>query len=263
MIDYFIICHDTNLINKFKTSDKFPNIKYLIVGNNSTNSINENYIICNKLIDNIEQYPYLCSYTAWYAVIANKLNNYDNICLLEYDTIVDDSFDRINRNIINHYKNNYIIAYSKTLTNHYVFSKSTPWLEISLKKIYDINLIEFIDKIKDKYPYWPTTTNIITNFTILESFKNWFDPMTKLFAHDKLGSYVQERAFFVYCVLNNVDIIYAPPKTLIHHQLQSHRSNDVYGEFLSSKNTKILDPRMISEFDTLYDLHKNRIIYNS
>ena len=264
MIDYFIVCHDTTIINDTHNFDNLPDHRFLVVGNKYSNLINKQHIICDQLPINIEHLPYLCSYTAWYALVSNRLNNHKNICLLEYDTLLNNSFHIINQQIINKQNNSqYIIGYNKTLTNHYVFLKSTPWLEISLKKVYNIDLIEFTKENYISYPYWPTTTNITTTLDVLEAFKEWFDPMTKLFAHHKLGSYVQERAFFIFCVMHNIDINHAPKGSLIHYQLQSHKCSDVYGEFLSNQKTNILDESAKTEYDSLYNSHKNSITTTS
>jgi hypothetical protein len=175
--------------------------------------------------------------------------------LLESDTLIKSNLHT------NNIQNNETITYSRTLLDHYVFYKSTPWLEISLKEVYDINLATFIQTHKNLYKYWPTTTNVALSIDILERFVDWFLPMADIFKDYSLGSYVHERAFFVFCVLNNIKITFRD-STLYHNQLRSHQSNDIYGQFLETKNTKILHPSMIPEYDRLYSLHFEQCLKN-
>lgn len=244
-LDYFIVCHDQEIINKKKSS----NHRWLFVGNRDTGSLTDNsIIICKNLEKNIEHHPYLCSFTAWYAVAKNNLSKSNNITLIEYDTTIksNNSFHYQ----LNH--DNQIICYSITLFDHYVFYKSTPWLEISLKQIYGIDLYQFIQDYKTQYQFWPTTTNITLSKNTLNRFVDWFLPMTEIFRHDPLGAYVHERAFFVFCVLNKIEPQYSP-NTLDHQQASSHKIIDFYGSFLASKNSIELKESMLPEYDNLYN----------
>jgi hypothetical protein len=250
MIDYFIIGHNEFVLeNAF---EQLPNVKKILVGEKHTH-INKT-ICCLCLKDNLEHFPKLCSFTGWYAISRNFLYTNDIISLLEYDVMLSNSFHDINLSLIeSKSKNNFVISYNKTLTNHYVFYKSTPWLELSLLQTYGINLMDFVESVKNRYPYWPTTTNITMSSNVLFNFIEWFLPMTKYFNHDILGSYVHERAFFIYCVLHDIDIIYAPLNTLTHKQLCSHGYQDIYGKFLATKNSTTLLDSYLSEYDVIYD----------
>ena len=258
MISYFICVHDLELINTFNHSLK--NLQYLIVGNHYLkNNSDTDKVICNTLKHNIEDQKYLCSYTGWYAVAKNKLYKHNTVCLLEYDTVLLSNFHTTNTEIIRQqYNTQYIISYSNTITDHYVFYKSTPWLEISLKKIHNIDLYNFVLQYKDQFPLWPTTTNTTLPVQVLEAFIEWFHPMTNLFKHDPLGAYVHERAFFIFCVLHNITIIYNDKTHVIHQQSQSHKIQDIYGQILEKYNTSRLDSHMISEYDKTYNNSLNK-----
>ena len=236
-LDYFIVCHDQNIIldQLSKISNIPTNCKFLFVGNGPTDQLkpyDSQSIICRNLENNIEKYPYLCSFTAWYSVSKNGLSKSNNITLIEYDT-------KIKSNNLFHYKlndNNQIICYSITLFDHYVFYKSTPWLEISLKQVYNIDLKEFVEEYKNQYKFWPTSTNITLSKDILNKFVDWFLPMTEIFRHDTLGAYVHERAFSIFCILNNINIRYSDT-AIEHNQATSHKISDLYGSFLKNKRT--------------------------
>jgi hypothetical protein len=87
---------------------------------------------------------------------------------------------------------------------------------------------------------------------ILNKFVDWFLPMTEIFRHDPFGAYVHERAFFIFCVLNKINIRHLP-NILEHKQLASHGISDFYGSFLRSKNSHQLCPYMLKEYDELYE----------
>ena len=245
-MDYFIVCHDQEIINRQKSSTS--NYQWLFVGNGDTGNLDSSIIISNNLKKNIEEYPYLCSFTAWYSVAKNNLAKSNNITLIEYDTTINSS------NLFHYQLNNenQIICYSITLFNHYVFYKSTPWLEISLKQIYDIDLKQFIKDHKDQCKFWPTTTNITLSKDTLNKFVDWFLPMTEIFRDYPLGAYVHERAFFIFCVLNKIQIVYSQ-NAMNHNQAVSHKIMDFYGSFLASKNSIELKKSMIPEYDKLYN----------
>ncbi len=243
---YYIVCHDPELISNHYQKQ----FTYLFVGNKYIDKFkhrNKNIIVCRDLPNNLEQYPYLCSFTAWYAISRNNRHILSNYSFLEYDTqILSNNF------FTNTITANQIICYDITLFDHYVFSKSTPWLEISLKKIYNIELKDLVAKYKNRYKYWPTSTNITLSQNTLDQFVDWFLPMTKLFQNHKLGSYVHERAFFIFCILHNIEIIYQK-NTLKHYQLESHKSIDIYGQFLKNKDTTIFTQQMKPEYDKVYE----------
>lgn len=252
MIDYYIICHDIKIINKLLK--KYQQFKFLLVGNEHQNIVvnHDRIIVCSKLKYNIEQYSNLCSYTGWYATIKNKLYSGNYICLLEYDNEINTQL-LYQKNIDIFLSKPYgVIGYSQTITSHPVFYRSTPWLEISLKRIHNINLYDFIYQNKDIYPQWITTTNITGHKDIFSAFIEWFDPMTKLFRTNPLGSYVHERAFFIFCVLHNIDIS-CITDAIKHNQLCSHNNQDIYGQFLNSKCQKHYESIFENELNSLYD----------
>jgi hypothetical protein len=87
----------------------------------------------------------------------------------------------------------------------------------------------------------------------LEKFVEWFLPMTDLFRADPLGSYVHERAFFIFCILNNIQIKYIKNPILKHNQETSHKNLDIYGKVLNQYNTQNLTSDMIAYYDKVYE----------
>jgi hypothetical protein len=83
--------------------------------------------------------------------------------------------------------------------------------------------------------------------------------MTEIFRHDPLGAYVHERAFFIFCVLNKIQIVYSQ-NAMKHEQIVSHNILDLYGSFLQNKNTRDFHESMVEEYDLLYDQLTKRCV---
>jgi hypothetical protein len=222
-INYFIVCHDQDIIIDYLQKNKFsalPNYKFMFVGNKSTNLIEdiENVIICNRLEHNIENYPKLCSFTAWYAVSKNGLSKKKYCCLLEYDVELSQDFHEKNLRAIS---NADVCSYFIELVDDPMFSKSTHWLSIFFKK-YNINTSKIYEE-----KFWYCTTNFVIRNDILEKFNNWFYEISSMFKDCDLGAYMHERMINVYCILNEIKIEYIKNK-LKHFQMCSHKKEDLY-----------------------------------
>lgn len=231
-IEYFLICHDQEIILN-KNVKNLTNYKFLFVGKRNYEKIQklDNVIICANLKNNIENVN-LGSFNGWYAVAKNGLcENY--ACLLEYDTIPNEEFEVENNNLIKFYS---ILGYFKEKVKDGMFSMSTPWLEIALKKVYGIDvfgLVEFMPKDEN----WIPTTNITLNKNTLNEFVDWFLPMTEVFAEKPSSLYVHERAFKIFTYINKINYFHVL-NCLEHHQSKSHNSDDVLQIVLREKEKK-------------------------
>jgi len=254
MIDYFVIGHD---ISKYESTDSCHST-FIEIGTKRSQH-NQNTIRCIDLPHNIEQYRYLCAFTGWYAIAKNFLYNNKYVCLLEYDTKVLANLHQSNIKALTT-NPKAVIAYSYTQMDHYVFTKSTPWLEISLKKIYNLDLQQFVSDYRRQFPFWPTTTNLTIGTDVLEQFIRWFEPMCELFRHYELGAYVQERAFFVFCVIHNIPITYCL-NTVYHQQQKSHGITDIYGLVLKQYNAHGLKDNMKPIYDQIYNQELDKAMH--
>ena len=244
-INYFIVCHDQNLILEFIKNKKFkslPNCTFLFVGNSDCELIADcaNVIICNNLDNNIEDKPLLCSFTGWYAVSKNNLFNSNYVCLLEHDIEIVDSFHENNIKRIEREEADIYGYLEQPLDD--AFSRSTPWLEIYTNSKFEINVEDFLKTFAENETSWMPTTNFLLKRKVLCEFVDWFYKHSEKFSKDKLGSYMHERMMFIYCVL------YAMKKqmisnVLLHHQKCSHGIKDAYeeGSEEGTKHEKYLD----------------------
>lgn len=236
MIDYFIVCHDQNEILKLRSKTK--GFVFLFVGNQQYDLIESfsDVVICNKLPKNIEQYPKLCSFTAWYAVSNNNINKKQYSCFLEYDTEVLDQFQE--KNLISVASGSRVCGYLREPIRDPMFKRSTPWLEVFTKQKYNMTIDEFIEYYCGEEYFWYCTTNFLVDNKILSDFNSWFYEISHQFREKELGSYMHERMFNIYCILNKYNVKYIP-SVLNHLQLCSHSNKDLYS--LSKENGTDLD----------------------
>lgn len=233
LIDYFIVCHDQNIILEDIKSDKYkglPSHRFLFVGNQETNLIEklENVIVCRNLPGNIEQHPHLCSFTAWYCVSKNNLANQEYVCLLEYDVDIKSDFHQ--KNIESLQTKQEIYGYLQAPLFNPMFTRSTPWLDIFSLQKYKVRIQDLLNEHCYGQQIWNATTNCLIQSRCLYHFVDWFYNICFLFKDDILGSYAHERMIFLYSALvlkKGANIIH---DVLEHKQLCSYGKKDLYYE---------------------------------
>ena len=207
------VCHNTESINYVIDKNQY----IIFVGNNTLDEKflnNPKIIIARDLPYNIEHEPKLLTFTAWYAIIKNNLfKEYEFICILEYDCILDNNF--------------FINLDSVCSTNVYdIISFITTRLDFPTDINLDI-LKKFIEDKKSSFKYipnslWSATTNYCIRRNILSDFVDWYYPdclKIKIFDYKKLSWY-HERIFFTYIIDKKLKITYM--NGLKHIQLKSH-----------------------------------------
>ena len=208
------VCHNNDTINFVINHNKY----IIFVGNNNLDEKylnNPKIIIARNLPYNIENEPKLLTFTAWYAIIKNNLfKEYEYICILEYDCILDNKFFE-NLNVLCSSGNHNVISF---LIDKFWF-------------LYDINVNVFLKFLKLKEIefnksndsiVWPATTNHCIKRNILSDFVVWYYPTClniKLLDYNKLSCY-HERLFYIFIEHNKLNYTYM--KGLKHIQLNSH-----------------------------------------
>ncbi len=230
----YITVHDQNIIVDYEDSNKFSklknNYKYVFVGNRSIDKLigMNNVIIARNLNSNIESYNYLVDFTAWFAIVNNGIINSEFVSLIQYDTSISDNFftDTIEKMNQNPHS---ILGYAPHLMKDRNFIKDNMGfrpLRASIKKIYNVDIIELIKSDnwkKDKY--WPSTNNICLRNDILSDFVSWFTPVAIEIGNIIPAGHAFERAIKFYCLIKNIDNVYAP-NILEHFQLNSHETQN-------------------------------------
>jgi hypothetical protein len=191
------VCHDKNSTEK--CLQKYPDSFILFVGPDVISN-HPRIIVASSLQYNIEHERKLLTFTAWYAIVKNKLfTNYMYLCIFEYDIILVPNF---NINLNNLIKKNYeIISFLK---NHMYFTKDI-----------DLNLIN--SYMQSKYSNyspvttdieWYTSTNHCMRRDILEKFVDFYYPSCLLFKENdnKNFSWYHERIFNLFMMYNNINV---------------------------------------------------------
>ena len=226
-LEVFIVCHDQNIIIKNESDKKFESLKryrYLFVGKGSVNLIENNpkVVICRRLKDNIEDYKYLVSFTAWYALAKNDLIKTKYVSVLEYDVHLSSDFYDKNHGVLD--RTNGIIGYVVYPLLGPLYLSATTWLQRSLKRIYDIDVESLVNSYvqETKKNAWTSSSNHTMPTDIFLEFVDWFIPMSELFKNEPLGAHVHERSIKVFSILKKYRNCYVP-SVLIHEQDKSHK----------------------------------------
>lgn len=226
-LEVFIVCHDQNIIIKNECDNKFNDLKcyrYLFVGNGSINLIEKHpkVIICRNLKENIEEYKYLVSFTAWYALAKNNLIRTKYVSVLEYDIHLSPDFYEKNLGALQ--RTNGIIGYVVYPLLGPLYFAATPWLQSSLMQVYNINVEQVIKEYVQttQKNAWTSTTNHSMPASIFLEFVDWFMPLTESFKNESLGAHVHERSLKVFTIIKEYKNCYIP-SVLIHTQEKSHK----------------------------------------
>lgn len=220
---YFIVCHDPNIISNANID---PLYKWIFVGYNDTNILKHrsDVIIAKNLLYNIECWPNLCAFTAWYAIAKNWFLSDQPVVLLEYDFIAHE-LDTSTKLSFDNQPDKLVFGYRCIPCGHLVFTKSTPWLEIGLKKFYNIDLPTVFPTLPKT---WAASTNIaFKQPDVLYNFVDWFIPLAEFCANKPMGGYVHERAFHIFLSIYYPNSIGCIDNIIVHEEHRSHKQKDV------------------------------------
>jgi hypothetical protein len=226
-IQSFIFIHNQDILLECIHTNKFnnlPNLKYVFLGGGDVSKLKDisNIIICRDLVDNIEEYPKLTSYTGWYAIWKNKLYDSDYINLFEYDVDLHSDFNSILENNLN--SNIKVIGYVPINIhegNFIGYNELSGDLKKSILKNYNINAEDFIKQYSSN-----TIISITSNHTFekktFEHYMEWMECIKEDIKNGPKAGHQVERSIMLFYLTNNIDsgII---PETLFHYQLNSHQ----------------------------------------
>jgi len=222
----FIFVHNQDIILDFIKIGKFNKIddlKYVFLGYGPINNIIDNplVIIARNLEHNIENYPKLTSYTGWYALWKNKLYDGDYLNLFEYDVNLTESF--YNFNLSDKTKSIYgYIEYMVHMSAIFFVSKWSDKLIYTIKKNYNIDLIEFISKIPQGTKC-SATSNHTMKKNIFEEYMTWVNPLVDDIKESPMSGHQIERSIIAFYLLKNIDYK-IESNMLTHYNLDSHNT---------------------------------------
>lgn len=232
-LDTFIIVHDQDIIIEYEKHQKYlgiPNVKYLFVGKNPTEKVSsyKNVIVCRDLEHNIEQYPNINSFTAWYAIWKNNLSDKRYINLLEYDTIIN---NQIFQKLPKHMENGVdMIRFLPRPCNEHHFINDPRWVKemfLSISKVYNRDMETEIRRSLQDNPNmsWTSTSNSIFRKSCFDQYMNWFLPLLPDILNSKTAGHQHERSITIFTYMRNKKLLVLPD--MIHHfQMDSHGTQD-------------------------------------
>lgn len=234
---YCIVVHDPKIIQFFETNNKYKALKnytYILVGNHEDDLSSEKIIQCNKFENNIEDQKNLLAYTAWY-LLANNIhlipNNFDYVCLLEYDA------EFLNEEDVEKFENYVYLNKRVVYGIDKIFVKDCFLERSKFSSLLENFLIhKGFKEIKANNKYWIVSNNVVFNKIFLKEYIN--DPLTKEFfsflKNDKMSGHNLERFLTIYCFLKNINFNFVEPKLFDHVALDSHstQNKSKYSEFI-------------------------------
>ena len=249
------VCHSKEIVYSILNNPNKNNTNILFVGSNEVDDYiynNKRVIIVRNLPNNIEDQKYLLTFTAWYAIIKNNLfKNYEYLCILEYDVILENQFD--------------INLQEKCKKNEYDVISFIP---INYGFTWDIkeHILKYFllqKNITLQIPNtWYATSNQCAKRNIIAAFVDWFYPdcnIIKKFDPNKISWY-HERVFSFYIKHFHLNITIL--KGLSHEFSNSHEeihnnlyelSSQLVELSMNNPNCEFLS-KMIENYTTFADL---------
>lgn len=205
------VCHNDETTAKCLKDNS--NCFVLFVGNKPTTILDSRVIVLHNLEHNIEGYPKLLSFTAWYAIIKNNLfERFSHVCILEYDVLLSRGFiESVNAQVS---QNVDCISFSKLQNGLYFTS--------------DIDMVQcnaFLDhkglqSFSPKLTWYPTSNHCIKRDK-LAKFVDWYFPDCLYFLNGPSLSWYHERLFSVWLTHQGLQVVVLN-KQLQHLSRNSH-----------------------------------------
>jgi len=247
------ICHNNETI--LSTRIKYPESTIFLVGSSEIlpeYQTDPKIIISRDLAINIEDKPKFLTFTAWYAISKNGLfQDYDYICLFEYDVILDPNLEEKIKNTIQQATEvPEIVSFFKI--DRYFFWDISPHL-----------FYHFLNEKKEKYDIcneWYNTTNHCLKREILDEFVNWYYPNCIDFwlLDRKMVSWYHERFFSVFMkVFNKKNIVIDGLEHCqdgSHTHMNTQKENPVSKDLMDLYYQNPTDPETIAKIEAYYIL---------
>jgi hypothetical protein len=186
----YIVFHNKGSFDLFQENNPelIGQYEFIIVGNYNGESLEPKNSPCwihkSKMYDNnIEQYPSLLSFTAWYLIAKNNLCKTEFVGIFEYDV----KFSPIN----------YIKLSADTIYG------------INRRNLPDSMFLEVLPELKElihfdesKISYWNCTSNFIMPMKFLKGFVDWYMTFIPGILKIDKHSHFHERAINIYAANN-------------------------------------------------------------
>jgi len=213
----YIIFHDRKSIELFYiNNDKLDrtNFRWILVGDNDETGFIDyegKVILATFKPENIEHYPSLLTFTAWYLLAKNDICKTDYIGLFEYDVefLSNPNDIKLSQDTI------YGFNKRELPDKNGLYIHAVPEFHrlLSNKEIETAN----------KQPFWNATSNFIIHKEFLIKFVDWYMQFIPEILGLKKHSHFHERAINIFAANNGYKNAYCA--LIKHHQLCSHGIN--------------------------------------
>jgi len=194
------VCHSIETVEE--VLQKVSNAPIIFVGDKEVNEDirnNPNIIIAREQPHHIEDEKKLLTFTAWYLIIKNNLyKEYEYVCVLEYDVILDKGFEETLNNVA---KKNDVDVIS------FIPQHGNFWLDIDsvvFNKFMDTKKVVDYKKFGNYFQnhIWCSSTNHCMKRTTMNDFVNWYYPdcLQIKAEHETKFPWYHERLFTIYLI---------------------------------------------------------------
>lgn len=216
-LEIYIICHDRASYEWFVENNRnvsnFDKYKYVLVGNHSEvpDYMPKGTIVPNLLKKNIENYPTLLTYTAWYALLFNCKARSKYIGLFEYDIVIYRDLFELKKEM------DY-----RTFGGFFRYPTKSPLYLDSIPEFCELIPEKHLNRAKNEYEFWNATTNCILPIAFLDMFVVWYKQFVPKILSIKNHPHIHERAVNLYAATNSMKYKFFDGY-MIHKQFKSHK----------------------------------------
>jgi hypothetical protein len=220
-VEVFITVHDEDLLLRCEESKQFASLsryRYVFVGHRPVgklSTLKEKVIVARECQYNIEQYPHLYDFTAWYCLVNNRLITQYHVVSLQYDmTLQTENFqEQVLAKLLE--DSNQILGFLPVSTSLYFSShREIPLAETLRKKNVDWDTLFAHDTTK----LWPTGNAVAMRTSTLRQLLQWLLEWLPEFVENPYAGHVAERLIKVYSLLSGIQDTYLPQ--MLHHTMR-------------------------------------------
>jgi hypothetical protein len=208
------VCHNQATIDRVKHHLMHDHVYVLLVGMHADPPTHPRIVTACQLPHHIEAEHQLLTFTAWYAIVKNKLwDEYESYCILEYDCIVRDmpkfhhDLNARTEKVVCFFtdRNNFFVDVNPTCFNAFLKSKH-------------------ITTVFQRDHLWGSSTNQCINKELLNEFVDWYFPYCLYFkVWDYYNySFYHERLFAVFLLQRGIPLTIFTDEKMVHEEVRSH-----------------------------------------
>lgn len=207
------VCHNQATIDRVAHHLTHDHVYLLLVGVHPAPPTQPRIVTACQLPHHIEKEHKLLTFTAWYAIIKNKLwDEYDSYCILEYDCVVHD-MPQFQREL--NARTEKVVCFFMDRNNFMV--------DINPACFYAFLKSKRINTVFKPHHLWGGSTNQCVEKQVLHDFVDWYFPYCLYFkVWDYYNySFYHERLFAVFLIQKGIPLT-VMSCNMTHEEVRSH-----------------------------------------